>query len=627
MANACREAEAVIDEVALLESALREALERKQNMLPQPMTRHEAPPTATLGLDTNLDGRVDTYVTGVDQNRDGIPDVLQKLPGRRLPETPSTLEGARYGVGSVKTLESFDAATASYGVQLRSWINWQVDHRLEEVMQDVIQKQISQVHEESGLSLGLAKRAEAESERNKETLAKLFAVVDGMSRELERFNAQTNETNTVINLIQMTVEKLKEGRIDEAEVRGELERMRRQIEPLEKEVTPGLLLAVQRDIRELAMKTEDNDNRVECSLAALHSEILAKLAEESRNVESLRQTGMLQYRELQDVEARLGNLGESFSVLNRKCDAATLNGQLEEWLSEVRQDVEASHKKLVADLRAETTAAFRSQSASFAALDEQVWLTDQRLGQRIDEVAQASKLVPYSSQFAHERPLAGSSRTMSRDGSRSCLNDTDEKVKVDVHVAQKPGSPRLFQFRSRRLPEAPSPQEPSSLRVLPARDRTDSPQNNGPLLREYLSVKPQAEEPKIDRQAESVDQSDGKLRGRLRFGGSTTPTVASDSSLGRRRLIVSREDSRKRLLLDNSTDATPMAMVGLDTNLDGRVDTYVAGADRNRDGIPDVLQGQKVDLGSRRGEGLQLSTDEPHSLGRSSSLRSLRSLR
>lgn len=36
----------------------------------------------------------------------------------------------------------------------------------------------------------------------------------------------------------------------------------------------------------------------------------------------------------------------------------------------------------------------------------------------------------------------------------------------------------------------------------------------------------------------------------------------------------------------------PMASVGVDTNGDGRVDTYVTGADRNYDGIPDVLQRQ-----------------------------------
>jgi len=37
-----------------------------------------APPIASIGLDTNLDGKIDTYITGVDRNHDGIPDFIQK---------------------------------------------------------------------------------------------------------------------------------------------------------------------------------------------------------------------------------------------------------------------------------------------------------------------------------------------------------------------------------------------------------------------------------------------------------------------------------------------------------------------------------------------------------------------
>jgi len=43
----------------------------------------QAPPTATVGLDVNGDGRADYIASGVDRNRDGIPDFLQR--GRRAP--------------------------------------------------------------------------------------------------------------------------------------------------------------------------------------------------------------------------------------------------------------------------------------------------------------------------------------------------------------------------------------------------------------------------------------------------------------------------------------------------------------------------------------------------------------
>lgn len=37
-------------------------------------------PMATAGIDVNHDGRANYLVTGVDMNRDGIPDVLQQFP-------------------------------------------------------------------------------------------------------------------------------------------------------------------------------------------------------------------------------------------------------------------------------------------------------------------------------------------------------------------------------------------------------------------------------------------------------------------------------------------------------------------------------------------------------------------
>jgi len=42
-----------------------------------PSTCIGAPPTATVGIDRNHDGKADMYVTGVDMNGDGIPDCLQ----------------------------------------------------------------------------------------------------------------------------------------------------------------------------------------------------------------------------------------------------------------------------------------------------------------------------------------------------------------------------------------------------------------------------------------------------------------------------------------------------------------------------------------------------------------------
>merc|ERR1711957_979776 len=61
-----------------------------------------------------------------------------------------------------------------------------------------------------------------------------------------------------------------------------------------------------------------------------------------------------------------------------------LDTRLEDCLVVVEQQLQ---RRIVAELRLETAAALRSEASAVAALDEQLWLTDQRLGQRIDEPA------------------------------------------------------------------------------------------------------------------------------------------------------------------------------------------------------------------------------------------------
>merc|ERR1719478_936288 len=92
--------------------------------------------------------------------------------------------------------------------------------------------------------------------------------------------------------------------------------------------------------------------------------------------------GAMKENELQDLESRVETMKESVSQLTKKVEG-------EGRLGDLQADLVAVAKRLVAELRAETTAAFRSEAAAVAALDEQLWLTDQRLGQRIDELTHA----------------------------------------------------------------------------------------------------------------------------------------------------------------------------------------------------------------------------------------------
>jgi len=64
--------------------SFRQRAEQLGSFEPEPVVR-QAVPMATIGLDTNCDGKVDTYIIGADRNRDGIPDVLQRPKDSPMP--------------------------------------------------------------------------------------------------------------------------------------------------------------------------------------------------------------------------------------------------------------------------------------------------------------------------------------------------------------------------------------------------------------------------------------------------------------------------------------------------------------------------------------------------------------
>merc|ERR1712083_1214214 len=52
----------------------------------------------------------------------------------------------------------------------------------------------------------------------------------------------------------------------------------------------------------------------------------------------------------------------------------------------LRKELEQLHWRLSAELKVECRASIKQAQNNIMALDEQLWMTDQRLGQRIDEV-------------------------------------------------------------------------------------------------------------------------------------------------------------------------------------------------------------------------------------------------
>merc|ERR1712087_665493 len=52
----------------------------------------------------------------------------------------------------------------------------------------------------------------------------------------------------------------------------------------------------------------------------------------------------------------------------------------------MEDELTSLHRRSASELRVEVRTAIRNEAAAVAALDEQLWLTDQRLGSRIDEL-------------------------------------------------------------------------------------------------------------------------------------------------------------------------------------------------------------------------------------------------
>merc|ERR1719424_101022 len=98
------------------------------------------------------------------------------------------------------------------------------------------------------------------------------------------------------------------------------------------------------------------------------------------------------------MEARLESMRADIVKAARQVDVEECRLEFRELFRElegkVREDLLKQQQRLIAELRAETNTAFRSEAAAVAALDEQLWLTDQRLGQRLDELARAHAQSP-----------------------------------------------------------------------------------------------------------------------------------------------------------------------------------------------------------------------------------------
>lgn len=235
----------------------------------------------------------------------------------------------------------FDSAVTSYGVQLKNWIDLQVDARLNVVLQGALNGQMAAFRQESA-------RTSSDMEVLKRTQAQLLSVVENISEEVSRMKSST-----------ATFQMQQQSEIDACR------------------------------------------------------------------------------KWVEDSQARF-------------CE-----------------DLLATQQRAVHELRNETTAACRAEAAARAALDEQLWLTDQRLTQRINELDKS-----------HHETITVINRangTPDKVVSKHFVNPVEEVEENTIHIRPPPpfvGASALLENggdaeavyveRTVRSPGARSPGSPSA---------------------------------------------------------------------------------------------------------------------------------------------------------------------
>eukprot|EP00927_Polykrikos_kofoidii_P077118 TRINITY_DN7409_c0_g1_i1.p1 TRINITY_DN7409_c0_g1~~TRINITY_DN7409_c0_g1_i1.p1 ORF type:complete len:1487 (-),score=348.93 TRINITY_DN7409_c0_g1_i1:36-4496(-) len=195
------------------------------------------------------------------------------------------------------------------------------------------------------------------------------------------------------------------------EVAGQIRSCEQDVQALA--VSQGLLRTQLEALQQELTNAIEGWEKIEGRFADLHNEVEANASTCTgldRRVEDLRsreqrtkphlEDVMRRLRDLQTevrgangVEQRFAQQAEDLEFRIERCQRDILM-RVEASQTELEREISAAQKRAVGELRVEVRTALRNEAATVAALDEQVWLTDQRLGQRIDEVARQAQLQP-----------------------------------------------------------------------------------------------------------------------------------------------------------------------------------------------------------------------------------------
>jgi len=238
----------------------------------------------------------------------------------------------------------FDAAVANYSMQLQAWVNLQVDQRLNQVLSNLVNTEVAVHRNELGIAISMAERLENEMSAVAEAQAKLLAVIqhhDAAISEL-RLLGKDRGGPDVPSVIDSKFALLRAEL--SAELSTKVDALRQSYRNFE-----DIDIARLREAEEVLGKVD-----------SLRSEVQAI----SSRVDSLQ--GL--HSEVHGIGARFGELQTSMSAA------------MEELQAQQSQEKLALSQRMIAMVRTELTAAFRTEAAEISAFD-------QRLRHKIDSLA------------------------------------------------------------------------------------------------------------------------------------------------------------------------------------------------------------------------------------------------
>eukprot|EP00927_Polykrikos_kofoidii_P046560 TRINITY_DN40762_c0_g1_i1.p1 TRINITY_DN40762_c0_g1~~TRINITY_DN40762_c0_g1_i1.p1 ORF type:complete len:663 (+),score=118.50 TRINITY_DN40762_c0_g1_i1:52-2040(+) len=246
-----------------------------------------------------------------------------------------------------------------------------------------------------------ARHAEAEEERQQ---------LDMLHQEITSATTARIEIETRLENLRSEIAKTVDSRIDlEDKIRLEhqaTETLARRVEALRESVAEDMEVTKE-ELDGLALLSQ----RLDARLNSLRDEVVQELHSASaRHEASLREQTNASHEgirrevittsqllctaedrlERMQVELATHAATRDTSEFRHRESYDDLRRALEVAQASIREEFGTHQRKLLAEVRAETRAFMKSEQNSIAALDEQLWLTDQRLGQRLDELVQSA---------------------------------------------------------------------------------------------------------------------------------------------------------------------------------------------------------------------------------------------